>query len=222
MCGRFTLHTSKEVIESELDVEMPELDPSYNIAPTQQVLALAANNQKRKAGFLQWGLIPHWSKDTKVGSKMINARSETVDEKPSFKKLLPSRRCLIIADGFYEWKKQNNHKQPYHITVNGGEVFTFAGLWDRWIGEDQEIITCTMLTTNANHLMSDIHERMPVILDKEARETWLNPSVKDTAELKELLLPYDSAKMEAYPISNKVNNPRNNYPGLIESLTDPS
>ncbi|WP_058308089.1 SOS response-associated peptidase [Gracilibacillus massiliensis] len=218
MCGRFTLETSKEVLESELNISIDDLQISYNIAPTQNVLSIVGTNQGRKAGYLQWGLIPSWAKDAKIGSKMINARSETVDEKPSFRNLLIRRRCLIVADSFYEWKRISNQKQPYRIVVNDGKVFTFAGLWDRWRTEEKEIVTCTILTTKPNDLMQSLHDRMPVILDKQAQDIWLDPSLKDKKVLKSLLTSYNSSEMTAYPVSKKVNNPSVNDVSLIEPI----
>ncbi|WP_163583481.1 SOS response-associated peptidase [Gracilibacillus saliphilus] len=218
MCGRFTLDTSIEVLESELGIVLTEFQPSYNIAPTQQVLSIVGTNQGRKAGYLQWGLVPVWAKDPKIGSKMINARSETVDEKPSFKRLLSRRRCLIVADSFYEWKREEKEKQPYRITVNDGQLFTFAGLWDRWSSGDQEIVSCTILTTKPNRLMESIHDRMPVILQDKGQDNWIDPTIDDKAFLKSFLLPLDDSLMKAYPVSKKVNNPRNNDQSLIEPI----
>ncbi|GAE94988.1 hypothetical protein JCM21714_4191 [Gracilibacillus boraciitolerans JCM 21714] len=220
MCGRFTLEASKELIASKLNVYMDELEPSYNIAPTQDILAIVGSTNGRRAGYLQWGgLIPNWAKDTKIGSKMINARSETVDEKPAFTSLLARRRCLIVADSFYEWKRIANEKQPYRITVNNGDVFTFAGLWDRWESDGEEIVSCTILTTQPNNLMGEIHDRMPVILDERQREMWLDPTLEDKIMLKRLLTPYDSNKMDAYPVSKKVNNSKYNDSSLIQPIT---
>ncbi|MGP4041018.1 SOS response-associated peptidase [Gracilibacillus sp. D59] len=218
MCGRFTLDTSIEVLESELGIELTEFQPSYNIAPTQQVLSIVGSNEGRKAGYLQWGLVPSWAKDPKIGSRMINARSETVDEKTSFKRLLKSRRCLVVADSFYEWKREKEDKQPYRITVNDGRLFTFAGLWDRWKREDKEIVTCTILTTKPNSLMESIHDRMPVILQDRDQDSWIDPTIQDKSFLKSLLTPLDSSMMRAYPVSKQVNNPSNNDKSLIEPV----
>ncbi|SFL35253.1 Putative SOS response-associated peptidase YedK [Gracilibacillus orientalis] len=218
MCGRFTLDTSIEVLESELGIALTEFEPSYNIAPTQQVLSIVGTKEGRKSGYLQWGLVPSWAKDLKIGSKMINARSETVDEKPSFKRLLSRRRCLIVADSFYEWKRKEKDKQPYRITVNDGRLFTFAGLWDRWIKRDQELVTCTILTTKPNHLMQSIHDRMPVILQEKNQNNWIDPTITDKTFLKSLLVPLDSSIMKAYPVSKKVNNPSNNDKSIIDPV----
>ncbi len=218
MCGRFTLDTSIEVLESELGIALTEIEPSYNIAPTQQVLSIVGNEEGRKGGYLQWGLVPSWAEDPKIGNKMINARSETVDEKPSFKRLLSRRRCLIVADSFYEWNRKEGDKQPYRITINDGRLFTFAGLWDRWKKGDLELVTCTILTTKPNNLMQSIHDRMPVILQGKDQDNWIDSTIVDKPFLKSLLVPLDSSLMKAYPVSKKVNNPINNDNTLIEPV----
>ncbi|PWU70302.1 SOS response-associated peptidase [Gracilibacillus dipsosauri] len=216
MCGRFTLHLSKEVIESDLNITINDYHPSYNVAPTQNILGMVGTKDGYRAGYFRWGLIPKWAKDTKIGNKMINARSETMEEKPSFRPLLARRRCVIIADSFYEWKRQDNGKTPYRIMVNNQRVFTFAGLWDRWKQGDQEIISCTILTTKPNEIMEEIHDRMPVILDEKSREQWLQPDQHDVQVLKSLMKPYPSTAMSFYPVSKLVNNPSNNDKTLIE------
>ncbi|MGN8644529.1 SOS response-associated peptidase [Gracilibacillus sp. HCP3S3_G5_1] len=218
MCGRFTLDTSVEVLESELGIVLTEIQPSYNIAPTHQVLSIVGTKEGRKAGYLQWGLVPSWANDSKIGSKMINARSETVDVKPSFKRLLTRRRCLIVADSFYEWKRKAEGKQPYRITVNDGRPFTFAGLSDRWEQGGQKLVTCTILTTKPNKLMQSLHDRMPVILQDNEQAKWIDPRIDDKTFLKSLLVPLDSSIMKAYPVSKKVNNPANNDKALIEPI----
>ncbi|RKD73610.1 putative SOS response-associated peptidase YedK [Sinobaca qinghaiensis] len=215
MCGRFTLYSSATAIEQETGVEIPDISPNYNVAPTQFVLTIASNQEQTKAGFLKWGLVPSWSKDPSVGHKMINARAETVDEKPSFKKLLERRRCLVVADSFYEWKKEGKEKQPYRIMLNEEQIFTFAGLWDRWEGEEETITSCTIITTEANELMQDLHHRMPVIIPKNRREAWLHPNTSKT-EVKAMLEPFESGQMTAYPVSRDVNSPKNNTPELLE------
>ncbi|KYG34930.1 SOS response-associated peptidase [Alkalihalobacillus trypoxylicola] len=220
MCGRFTIITPKESLEEQLQLPFPEFSPNYNVAPSQKVLSIVSDSSNKwKSGFLQWGLVPSWAKDTKIGYKMINARGETLDEKPSFKRLLSRRRCLIPADSFYEWKRNDdNTKQPYRIMVNKGDVFTFAGLWDRWKTDTQEIVTCTIITTKPNHFISNIHDRMPVILDGEDRKTWLDNSIEDKHILKELFTPYDENKMSAYEVSTLVNSPRNNSAECVEGI----
>ncbi|MET3504922.1 putative SOS response-associated peptidase YedK [Halalkalibacter oceani] len=162
--------------------------------------------------------MPVWAKDPKIGYKMINARGETIDEKPAFKRLLQRRRCLVVADGFYEWLKKDDKKQPYRITINDGGVMTFAGLWDRWKSDDEEIVSCTIITTKPNELMSDIHDRMPVILGEEERKVWLDTSIEDKHILKDLIKPYAAKEMRAYEVSELVNSPRNESKECIKSL----
>ncbi|WP_347814358.1 SOS response-associated peptidase [Alkalihalobacillus sp. LMS39] len=217
MCGRFTLATPLELVEQMLQIEIAEYEPRYNIAPSQPVLSIISDGEKRRAGYLQWGLVPSWVKDPKIGYKMINARGETVHEKPAFKRLLSRRRCLIVADGFYEWKRIGEEKRPYRITVNDS-VFTLAGLWDRWRHEDEEIVSCTIITTKPNELMSDIHDRMPVIVAEEDRETWLNPTINDPQSILSIIKPYSAKSMHAYEVSPLVNNPRHNDVECIRSL----
>lgn len=221
MCGRFNLFANKqELIERFQLVNGVDFDLSerYNIAPSQDVFTVVKGKDGNRGGFLRWGLIPSWANDAKIGYKMINARAETVDKKPSFKNLLLRRRCFIIANGFYEWKKIGDEKQPYHMRQKNKEPFAFAGLWDRWENNGQMIQSCTMITTEPNKLVQPIHDRMPVILTKEAERIWLDPSVEDPVQLKRLLVPFPSAKMEAYPISSAVNNPQQDFKGIIDKL----
>ncbi|KHF38502.1 SOS response-associated peptidase [Halalkalibacter okhensis] len=219
MCGRFTLTATKEQIEEQLYVELFDYQPRFNIAPSQPVLSIISDGEKRRAGYLRWGLVPVWAKDPKIGYKMINARGETVDEKPAFKRLLKRRRCLIVSDGFYEWKRTGENKKPYIITVNEG-IFTFAGLWDRWKLNDEEIVSCTILTTEPNEFMKGIHDRMPVILDEEERNVWLDPGVEDKQILKELIKPYPTQGMNAYEVSTLVNSPKNETEECIRPLIE--
>ncbi|ADC51456.1 YoqW [Alkalihalophilus pseudofirmus OF4] len=219
MCGRFTLTATKEQIEKQLNVHLDDYEPRFNIAPSQPVLSVISDGKKRKAGYLKWGLVPVWAKDPKIGYKMINARGETVDEKPAFKRLLKRRRCLIVTDGFYEWKRTDETKQPYRITVND-RIFTFAGLWDRWKSGDEEIVSCTILTTAPNEFMRDIHDRMPVILGDEERKVWLDPSIEDKEIVKDIIKPYPAQYMTAHEVSTYVNNPRNESEECIKSLSE--
>lgn len=221
MCGRFTL-TQPEAIASTFAIDnVLELEPRYNIAPAQLVSTVlqTAENNTRQLQLLRWGLVPSWAKDPAIGSKMINARSETVAEKPSFRSAFRNRRCLIIADGFYEWQRQERKKQPFYFRLQNHQPFAFAGLWEHWQSPDgEEIETCTILTTEANELMSSIHNRMPVILSPQDYDLWLDPTVKKPEQLQQLLNPYSSEAMTSYPVSTLVNKPTNNTPECVNSL----
>jgi len=213
MCGRYTLTAPLETIfEHFQGIPIPfPLEPRYNIAPTQNILAIKKN---RKPGLLRWGLIPPWAKDTSIGNKMINARAETVAEKPSFKSALKSRRCLIPADGFYEWKKEGTHKQPYHIRKCDRSVFCFAGLWEQWKskGSAEQIESCTIITTAANEQLKPLHDRMPVIIPLEAYDQWINNESID-----QLLLPYEWPDFEMVKASPFVNNANHEGPQCLEN-----
>jgi putative SOS response-associated peptidase YedK len=221
MCGRYTLSTSVDKLAEEFGLAgpLPDLQSSYNIAPTQEVPAVVASNGGRRLEMLRWGLIPSWADDPEIGSRMINARSETVAEKPSFRRAFKERRCLIPANGFYEWRKENGGKQPYYFRMKDGRPFAFAGLWESWDRHGGgEIQSCTILTTDANDLVSEIHHRMPVILPQEDYELWLDSTLREPDQLLPLLAPYPTNDMEAYPVSRRVNNPSNNEPGCVESV----
>ena len=218
MCGRFSLTQPAEVIAERFQLDLvPPLEPQYNIAPTSKVATVLVDpeNKLRQLRFLHWGLIPSWAKDPKIGSKMINARAETVAEKPAFRAAFQHRRCLILADGFYEWQQLQGKKQPYYIRLQDGEPFAFAGLWEHYQGE-VTIDSCTLLTTEPNELIRPIHNRMPVILKAKDYDLWLNLEVQQSERLSTLLCPYPSSKMSAYRVSTKVNNPTNNNPECIE------
>lgn len=222
MCGRFTLAAPASVLASLFDVQPePQLAPRFNIAPTQPVAIVRMNQDgtARAWTHVRWGLIPSWAKDPSIGARMINARSETVADKPSFRAAYKRRRCLVPTDGFYEWKKVAGGKQPYHITVNQGQPFAIAGLWESWHGPDgMDLQTCTLLTTEANALMRPLHDRMPVILAPEDYEMWLTTDGEDPTELsllRHLLRPFDAAPMTAIPVSTYVNNVRNEGPACI-------
>lgn len=219
MCGRFSLAKPKKIKAKDLKVKQPEFDllkPRYNIAPTQSVAAIL-NEEERHVRPLIWGLIPVWAKDEAIGNKMINARAETLTEKPSFKSLLPKHRCLILADGFYEWAESSRGKQPYFIHMKNDEPFTFAGLWSYWKNpKGEEIRTCTIITCAPNKLMEKIHNRMPVILEAEERDIWLNPKNQDSSILAGLLKPYPEKAMEAYTVSKIVNSPANDTEECIK------
>jgi putative SOS response-associated peptidase YedK len=216
MCGRFTLHVDIKTVAEQFGVPATlETSPRYNVAPTQEVVSIVRNGASHLA-LLRWGLIPSWAKDESIGSRMINARAETLAEKPSFKGLLRSKRCLIIADGFYEWKKENGFKTPMYITLKNGEPFAFAGLWDQWKSPDgQPIRSCTIITTGPNDLVASIHDRMPAILSPEAYELWLDPANHDEHALSHWLAPYPAGEMAARPVSRLVNDPKREGAELI-------
>jgi putative SOS response-associated peptidase YedK len=217
MCGRYTLRTPIDVLAEGFEIqEYPSsITPNYNVAPTQEVAVVVEEDEKRKLEMFHWGLIPSWAKDPSKGNKMINARAETVSEKPSFRSAFKKRRCLILADGFYEWQKTDDGKQPYHIKMQDDSPFAFAGLWEIW-KDDEEIRSCTIITTAANDLMSEIHHRMPVILPPDDYDMWLDPDFDEKEPLTSLLKPYSSDKMEAYIVSRRVNKPSNNEPSVVE------
>ena len=221
MCGRFTLTADQDSFEDRFSLTRFDLGwvPSFNIAPTQEVLTVTNDGSENRPELMRWGLVPSWAKDPKIGNRMINARSETLAEKPSFRTAFKRRRCLIPADGFYEWKREGKAKKPMLITANSGGLFAFAGLWETWKQPDDSwLLTCAIITTSANEFMKSIHDRMPVILPRESEASWLDPEEQDTAMLSELLLPYDSDRMEAYEVSTLVNSPRNNFPEVIEPV----
>jgi putative SOS response-associated peptidase YedK len=216
MCGRFTLHASPEAVADLLELAAPPiLAPRYNIAPTQPVgiVRVEGRGGPRRWALVHWGLIPAWSKDPGIGARMINARAETVAEKPSFRAAWRRRRCLVPADGFYEWQRGEKGKQPFYIRRPDQALFAFAGLWERWVGADgSELESCTVLTTEPNALMAAIHNRMPVILEPADFADWLghggDATPQELEKLQHLLRPYPAELLEAVPVSRYVNNPR--------------
>ncbi len=222
MCGRYTLKATPEVVADEFHFEeLSDLKPRYNIAPSQLVacVRVTSGSTTREGGMLRWGLIPSWAKDPAIGVKLINARAETVAEKPSFRKSFKQRRCLVLADGFYEWQKEGRVKQPYYIRLKSERPFAFAGLWDHWASADGKTIeTCALLTTEPNALMAPIHNRMPVILNPDTYDDWLDPDQQDVARLATLLGSYPAEEMVANPVSRLVNNARFDDPRCIEAL----
>lgn len=219
MCGRYSLFADFKKIEErfgEATFDAVEYEESYNIAPSQMILSVVNDGSKNRIGYLKWGLVPPWAKDPKIGFKMINARAETVHEKPSLREALKKKRCLIVADSFYEWKRKEDRKVPMRIKMKNNELFAMAGLWESWTSPSGKIVhTCTILTTEPNDLMSTIHDRMPVILKEEDEQAWLNPAIKTIDELKPFLIPLENGLLEAYEVSDKVNSPKNNAPELI-------
>ncbi len=225
MCGRFAFAASEDENQRAFPgFEFPKDMPKrYNIAPGQPIIALANNAHKQAVAF-KWGLIPSWSKDPKIGNKLINARAETLSEKPSFRNALKRRRCLIPTTGFYEWQKQPDGKTkiPMLITLTSRQPFAFAGLWEHWGSpEGDEIETCTIITTKPNPLMANIHNRMPVILPAQSYAHWLDPTEKRPEELQALLTPYPAKDMTAHPVSSFVNNPRIDTADCITPIQQP-
>jgi putative SOS response-associated peptidase YedK len=220
MCGRFAQRTdSKKLAKAFGAYEVPAVEPRYNIAPTQDILGVVQSEDGREVTLYKWGLIPSWAKDKSMGSRLINARSETVGEKPAFREAFKKRRCIIPADGFYEWQRTEDKKQPFFFRMRDESPFGFAGLWERWEGNGKEAInSCTILTTEANEVIRPVHDRMPVILHSNDYELWLDSDVRKLDLVKELLIPYPADEMRSYPVSTSINSPRNQGAELIEQM----
>ena len=217
MCGRFVRYSSIHEIIKEFGVSGPSFDlkSNYNIAPSQEI-AIVINDREKRLALCKWGFIPSWSKDPKIGYKMINARAESVAEKPSFKGAFKSKRILIPADGFYEWQKKGKTKTPVYIRLKSGKPFGFAGLFNIWTSRDgTQICTCTIITTEANNLLEPVHNRMPVIIGKGNHDQWLNPD-NNSEKLKVLLKPFKSEDMDYYGVSTLVNSPSHNSSDCIK------
>jgi len=225
MCGRYRLTAKERYLAEHFGVdddEIIEWAPRYNIAPTQQVVVIRQDRQEPKRNFslMRWGLIPYWSQDISIGNRTINAMSETASEKPAFREAMRNRRCLVPADGFFEWKKlSSKRKQPYNIGMLDDSLFAFAGLWDRWRSSSGETIeSCSILTTDANALTRDIHDRMPAILKPEDYDLWLDPGITDPERVQGLLRPFDPRLMKKYPLSTAVSNVNNDGPECIQEV----
>ena len=222
MCGRYLITTPVEAIRQIFQVnQRPNLAPRYNVAPTQTVPIVRRGESGRELVTVRWGLVPFWAKDLKIGARMINAKAETVAEKPAFRDSYKRKRCLVPADGFYEWKKTEGGKQPYLIRLKTAETFAFAGLWADWTDKDsgERIESCTIITTEPNALAATIHNRMPAILPPAAYDLWLDPSSADGTTL---LKPFPTETMEAIPVGTRVGNVKNDDPGLIEPVATQS
>lgn len=222
MCGRYRLSRHAQILRDHFGVET-EVDwsPRYNIAPTQPVATIRQHRSepKREFSLMRWGLIPYWSKDAGIGARMINARAESVASKAAFREPLLYRRCLVPADGFYEWKRDGRSKQPYCFTTGDDSLFAFAGLWDRWRTPDGTMVkSCAILTTTPNAIMADVHDRMPVILPADAYDLWLDPGFHDSASLLDLLKPFDSSAMRRFAVSTRVNSVENDEPDCSAPL----
>ena len=217
MCGRYSLigDIGELAGRFEFDGDWLAFESAYNVAPTQEVLTVVGG-ETRRAGFMRWGLIPHWAKDPKIGARMINARAETVAEKPAFRDALRRRRCLVLADGFYEWRRDGTVRRPMRIVMRSGEPFAFAGLWSVWRDSDgNRVPSCAIITTAANKLLSPIHHRMPVILPSDMEEFWLDRGIVDPDALGSVLNPYPEDAMEAYEVSTLVNSSTNDGPEVM-------
>jgi len=226
MCGRFALKLPPAALKDYFGLdEAPDFAPRYNIAPSTPILAIRQIEGVRRADPLRWGLIPHWAKDEKIGYATINARAETVAAKPAFRDAFRRRRCLIPADGFYEWQVQpgTKAKQPYFISRADGVPLAFAGIWERWCPpQGDPVESCSIIVTAANALVQSIHDRMPVLLDPDDFGAWLDPDNHDTHTLTGLLRSYPAERMQAVPVSLRVNSPRNDDAGLMERIGGPT
>ncbi|HEV8486039.1 MAG TPA: SOS response-associated peptidase [Blastocatellia bacterium] len=220
MCGRFVRKRSASSIAADLGVEevVDDLPPSFNIAPTHDV-AVIVNNGATRLVAMRWGLVPAWATDPGIGSKLINARAETLAEKGAFKEALKRRRCLVVADGFYEWQKAGREKRPLLIRLKSDQPFAFAGLYEIWTPPwGETLTTCTIITTEPNELMRPIHDRMPAILPRKLESLWLDETARDPHWLLDMLAPYPAEQMEAYPVSSLVNSVKNDSPACIEPV----
>ena len=225
MCGRFALYSDPFTLARRFEAEaLPELRPRYNIAPTQNIPIVCEEGDKRRFAMARWGLIPHWAKDMKIGYHTINARAETVASKPAFRNAFKHRRALIPADGYFEWQvvPDSKTKQPWFITLRDRGPMAFAGLWERWRSpEAEELESCTIIVTDANEIMRPIHDRMPVILAPEDWDVWFEADAKDAGGLQGLLKPYPAEDMAVWPVSTKVNSPRNDSVECLEFMNSP-
>ena len=227
MCGRFTLTSNSDELQGQFgfiseftDSEFFDRGPRYNIAPTQAVLTVT-NDGQRRGEVMRWGLIPFWAKDLKVGARMINAVGETVSTKPAFRAAFKKRRCLVLANGFYEWKKDGNRRLPTYIYSKNNEPFAFAGLWETWKSSESRVVrSCTIVTTSANSFIEPLHNRMPVILSGETQALWLDPLTEDPANLEPLLISAPEELLTSHRVAGTVNSVKNQGPGLILPLAE--
>lgn len=220
MCGRYSLIADLGELARrfEFDGDWLAFESTYNVAPTHNVLTVVGGDTRR-AGYMRWGLIPRWAKDAKIGSRMINARAETVAEKPSFRDSLKRRRCLVLADGFYEWQRDDKAKRPMRVVMRSGEPFAFAGIWSVWKDpEGNRVATCAIITTTASDLLMPIHDRMPVVLPRELEKFWLDPAIEDPAAITNVLTPAPNDAMKAYEVSTLVNSVANNRPEVTRAV----
>ena len=222
MCGRFVQYSLFQAIQQIFNIDKVsfEVIPNYNVAPTQEILAVVCHDNENKLEKLHWGLVPFWAKDISIGSGMINARAETISKKSAFRNAFKKRRCLIPANGFYEWKGAKLNKQPYYVSIPSGEPFAFAGLWETWTdkerGEESVYKSCTIITASASETIREIHHRMPVILDQKFHEKWLNVEIQDPKKLEIILQKGLIHDMKYYPVSKLVNSVKNNDPNCMK------
>ena len=220
MCGRFGLWSEPQDIQDHFQLQEPlPLEPRFNIAPSQEILTVGQDeNGQRHPAWLRWGLIPHWSKDKQSGYRMINARAESLWSKPAFKSAALRRRCLVPASCFFEWKRSDGSKQPYCIRPKGAALFAFAGIWERWADPETEerIFSCAIVTTPANEAVATLHDRMPAILSSSGFALWLDRNIQESADLQDLLYPCPSGWLELYPVSRRVNSPKNDSADVVQ------
>ncbi len=224
MCGRYRLSRRKQVVEEYFASPSEEEDwnPRYNIAPTQLVATIRQAGSSRMLSSMRWGLVPSWASDTSIGSQLINGRSETILDKPAFRDSFRARRCLIPADGFYEWRKSGKERQPFHFGMKDKSLFAFAGVWDCWKSKAGQVVeSCSILTTAPNDLLEGVHDRMPVILPRRHYQAWLTAPATEAERLAELLLPFDASLMHRYPVSSLVNKPQNDVPECALEVRSP-
>ncbi|MGB5131252.1 MAG: SOS response-associated peptidase [Steroidobacteraceae bacterium] len=220
MCGRYAFFSPAEAVKRTFALDLlPELAPRYNIAPTQSVAALRVVEEGRRSlVMLHWGLVPHWAKERAIGNRMINARSETLADKPAFRDAFRRRRCLVLADGWYEWQAAPGGKQPWFVRLRDPGPIAFAGLWEKWKDPAGELLeSCTIVTCDASESIRKIHDRMPVVLPKESWDRWMDPAFSDTGTLSKILGPYDAKSLRGWQVSRLVNAPKNQGPKLIET-----
>ncbi len=223
MCGRYSYFGPLDILKESIKFDISDTDPkpNYNIAPTQSVPAIITENNQRILKHIRWGLVPFWAKDVSIGSKMINARAETLPEKPSFKNAFKKRRCLILANGYYEWKGEKGNKQPFFIMLKSGNPFVFAGLWEVWQDKKSDnptLNSCTIITTEASPNIAHIHNRMPVILNSKYYDAWLDTALQDFGQCNRILKDGAIRDFQFYPVSTKVNSVRNNDPSLVQPI----
>ena len=219
MCGRYAFYSPAEAVRQYFAVDSElDLQPRYNIAPTQVVPVIRQRDGSKEMVLLHWGLVPFWAQEKSIGNRMINARAETVAEKPSFRNALKSRRCLVLANGFYEWQETGAAKQPHYICMQDQRPMAFAGLWESWDKGDEPLESCTIITTTANELVAPIHHRMPVILTEETEALWLDPMTEEPDVLTPLLIPSPNELMASHTVSSLVNSPKNSAPECIDPV----